>query len=322
MIANSVLDLLGNTPVVCLERLCAAKKVPIELFLKLEFQNPGGSHKARIAHNMIVRAEARGDLRRGSGQTIIEPTGGNTGLGLAIASKIYGYKLILVVPDNYSVEKRQLLELYGAKVILSPSASGGNSHGELASQLLLENPAWIMLNQQRNPANPEIHKAATGPEILADFRDKPLDIFVGGIGTGGHITGVGESLKTAWPSLKVIAVQPEGCDFPSAMFSPHKLQGLAVGLVPANLNMCVVDEFVSVSYSESIAAARSLLDTEGLGVGISTGANIAACLRLGKTAEPSTRIICLAYDQIVHYLEHFKDVGREGNEPVLSETST
>lgn len=182
MIANSVLDLLGNTPIVHLSRLCAAEMVAAELFMKLEFQNPGGSHKARIANNMILRAEERGDLQRGSGQTIVEPTGGNTGLGLAIACKIYGYKLVLVVPDNYSAEKKRLLRLYGATVISSKSAEGNNSHGILAAQLKLRNPEWILLNQQRNPANPDIHRKTTAPEILSVFQDQPIDIFVGGAG--------------------------------------------------------------------------------------------------------------------------------------------
>lgn len=305
-IADTVLDLLGATPIVRLRKFAAVHGVAAELYLKLEYQNPGGSHKARIAHNMVLRAEARGDLTRGSGQTILEPTGGNTGMGLAIVCKVYGYKLVLVVPDNYSVEKRRALELYGARIILSDSTRGGNSHGELASELLLQHPDWVMLNQQRNPANPAVHFDTTAPEILAAFAGRaPLNFFVGGIGTGGHITGVGSRLKEKWPRLKVVAVQPEGCDFRSAQFSQHKIQGLAVGLVPANLRMDVVDEFRTVTYEEACSAVRALIDAEGIGVGLSTGANLVACLNIAR-AVGGGAILCPAYDSVSHYLEHFE----------------
>ena len=160
-----------------------------------------------------------------------------------------------------------------------------------------------MLNQQKNPANPDIHRNETGPEIIAALRDRPLDFFVGGIGTGGHISGVGEALKETWPDLKVVAVQPDGCDFRTAEFVHHRLQGLAVGLVPENLNRGIVDEYISVSYDDAIGGVRKLLDAEGLGVGISTGANIVACLRLARSA-PTARILCLAYDQVSDYLGH------------------
>lgn len=304
-IADNVLDLLGNTPIVRLRAFAAAQRLEADLYLKLEFQNPGGSHKARIAHNMVLRAEARGDLVRGSGQTVLEPTGGNTGMGLAIVCKVYGYRLVLVVPDNYSLEKRRALELYGAEVVLSDSSTGGNSHGELASKLLMQNPHWVLLNQQRNPANPAVHFDTTGPEILASFAGKlPLNYFVGGIGTGGHITGIGLRLKEEWRDLKVVAVQPEGCDFPTATFAHHQIQGLAVGLVPANLRMDIVDEFISVSYEEARAAVRALIDAEGIGVGLSTGANLAACIKIAR-ARRGASILCPAYDQVSHYLEHF-----------------
>jgi cysteine synthase A len=307
MIADSLIDLLGDTPVVRLTRLTAAEGLDAELFLKLEFLNPGGSHKARIAHNMVLRAEARGDLIRGSGQTIVEPTGGNTGTGLAIACKMHGYRLVVVVPDNYSVEKRKLLSLYGAEVILSDSKRGGNSHGELAQALLIRNPEWVMLNQQRNPANPEIHYRRTAEEILVDFADRPVDRFVGGVGTGGHLTGVTRRLRLSWPDLQAVAVQPQGCDFATATFVQHRIQGLAVGLVPANLDMSVVDRFVSVTYDEARSALLKLLNHEGIGVGLSTGANIAACLRLLREGGDRRRILCFAYDQIGGYLDEFED---------------
>lgn len=305
MIADCVIDLMGKTPIVRLSRLAAACGVDAELFLKLEFLNPGGSHKARIAHNMVLRAEARGDLIRGSGQTIIEPTGGNTGTGLAIACKIFGYRLVVVMPDNYSLEKRKLLSLYGARVVLSDSSRGGNSHGELAQALLLRNPGWVMLNQQRNPANPEVHYRCTAEEILADFADRPIDLFVGGVGTGGHVTGISRRLKSSWPSIQVVAVQPEGCDLETGRFVQHRIQGLAVGLVPDNFDISVVDGFVSVTYDEARSALLQLLDHEGIGVGLSTGANIAACMRLAREPGRRPRILCCAYDQITGYVDEF-----------------
>lgn len=307
MIVDSLIDLMGDTPVVRLTRLVAAQGLDAELFLKLEFLNPGGSHKARIAHNMVLRAEQRGDLLRGSGQTIVEPTGGNTGTGLAIACKMYGYRLVVVVPDNYSVEKRKLLSLYGADVILSDSRRGGNSHGELAQALLLRNPDWVMLNQQRNPANPDIHYRRTAEEILADFADRSVDLFVGGVGTGGHLTGISRRLRLSWPDIEVVAVQPQGCDFVSGTFVQHRIQGLAVGLVPHNFDVSIADRFLSVTYDEAKEALLQLLNHEGIGVGLSTGANIAACLRLVRERGDRARILCCAYDQIAGYLDEFED---------------
>jgi cysteine synthase A len=304
LIAESILHLLGGTPVVRLSRLCSAEAVSSDIFMKLEFQNPGGSHKARIAHSMILRAEERGDLQRGSGQTIVEPTGGNTGLGLAIACRIYGYKLVLVIPDNYSREKMRLLRLYGATIVLSSSASGNNSHGVLAGNLKLQNPEWILLNQQGNPANPEIHRRTTAPEIIAAFENQQIDFFVGGAGTGGHITGVGEVLKECWPHLKVVLVQPEGNDIRTRTFLRHDIQGLSVGIVPDNLNAGIIDAYITVSYDQAIGAVRKLIDWEGIGVGLSSGANIVAALQLARQA-PEKRILCLAYDEVSQYLEHF-----------------
>ncbi|WP_316213721.1 MULTISPECIES: cysteine synthase family protein [unclassified Bradyrhizobium] len=305
-VASSILDLIGHTPVVRLSRLEASEYAHAELYLKLEYQNPGGSHKARIALGMIRRAEERGDLTRGSGQTVLEPTGGNTGLGLAIACNIYGYRLVLVVPDNYSAEKQRLLRLYGATVVLSDSSRGNNSHGELAHDLLLRNPDWVLLNQQRNPANPEVHRTTTAKEILSVFMNHHIDFFVGGVGTGGHITGIGEILKEAWPSVQIIVVQPEGSDFRIPQFAPHRIQGLAVGLVPDNLNQKIVDDYLTVSATEALASVRKVIKTEGIGVGISTGANIAACLRIAESTR-GARILCLAYDQVNQYLNEIED---------------
>lgn len=303
MIAPSFLDLLGNTPIVKLQRLGDIHGLKSDIYLKLEFLNPGGSHKARIAHNMILDAEKKGRLIRESGQTIIEPTGGNTGIGLAIAANIYGYKLVLVIPDNYSKQKQGLLRLYGADVRLSNSQQGGNSHGELVNRLCLENPDWVLLNQQANPANPAIHVASTGPEIVSALNDNQLDHFVGGVGTGGHITGVGGYLKSVWPDLTVTVVQPEGCSFETGSFADHKIQGLAVGLVPANLDLDIVDNYHAVSYNRARSAVIDMMRYEGIGVGLSTGANIETCIQIAKQAPAGRQILCLAYDQVTSYID-------------------
>lgn len=301
-VAESLLDLLGNTPIVRLARLARREGLNGELLLKLEFQNPGASHKARIAVNMIRRAEARGDLVPGSGQTILEPTGGNTGLGLAIAANLLGYRLVLVIPDNYSQVKRRKVRLFGAQVVLSDSSTGSNSHGELARAIQLANPEWVLLNQQANPANPAAHEAATGPEILEALGDTPLDFFVGGVGTGGHLSGVGRVLKRRWPEVRVVAVQPEGCDLAAGTFDFHRIQGLAVGLVPANFDPRVVDDYVSVTDVQAARGVQALIDCEGIGAGLSTGANIEACMFLARR-HPGARILSLAYDRVDEYLD-------------------
>ena len=200
MLHNSILDVIGHTPIVRLAQF--SEDLGIEVYAKLESLNPGGSHKARIALGMILDAERRGVLIRNCGQTIIEPSGGNTGIGLVMAGNVLGYKVVLVIPDNYSPEKQKLLRLYGAKVVLSDSRLGNNSHGEKCMELQLENPNFVMLNQQRNGANPQTHRDTTAPEILRAFGEQRVDYFVSGIGTGGHITGIGETLKAAWPAMR------------------------------------------------------------------------------------------------------------------------
>jgi cysteine synthase A len=201
-IRNTILEAVGRTPVVRLNRL--SLDLGCEVFVKLESLNPGGSHKVRIALAMVQDAERRGVLRRGSGQVILEPSGGNTGIGLAMVGALYGYKVILVIPDNYSVEKQAVLQLYGAEIIQSDSTRGNNSHGEKAMEILLENPHYVMLNQQRNPANPTIHRAATAQEILRDFGDAAIDAFVAGIGWGSRLP------RIWWRSHRVPGVESPG----------------------------------------------------------------------------------------------------------------
>lgn len=303
MIHESLLQAIGETPVVRLAAFSA--ETGLEVYAKLESLNPGGSHKARIALAMVRDAEARGILRPGSGQTIIEPSGGNTGIGLAIAGNILGYRVVLVIPDNYSPEKQKLLRLYGAEVVLSDSRRGNNSHGELAIALQLENPGYVMLNQQRNPANPEIHRRTTAQEILRDFATLPPDCLVAGIGTGGHVTGLGETLKAAWPQLRVFGVEPEQCDLLADCHAPHEIQGLSIGLVPAILNLGVLDGMLKVTKQDCLARVRQTMRGDGVSLGLSSAANLAAIAQLATELPRGTRVLTLIYDSVDSYLAHF-----------------
>lgn len=303
MIHESLLQAIGETPVVRLAAFSA--ETGLEVYAKLESLNPGGSHKARIALAMVRDAEARGILRPGSGQTIIEPSGGNTGIGLAIAGNILGYRVVLVIPDNYSPEKQKLLRLYGAKVVLSDSRRGNNSHGELAMALQLENPGYVMLNQQRNPANPEVHRRTTAQEILRDFATLPPDCLVAGIGTGGHVTGLGETLKAAWPQLRVFGVEPEQCDLLADRHAPHEIQGLSIGLVPAILNLGVLDGMLKVSKQDCLARVRQTMRSDAVSLGLSSAANLAAIAQLATELPRGTRVLTLIYDGVDSYLAHF-----------------
>lgn len=304
-IAMSVLDVIGGTPVVRLARLDAV--LDRRIYVKLEMLNPGGSHKVRIALNMIRAAETDGELVRGSGQTIIESTGGNTGIGLAMAAAILGYRLVLVIPDNYSPSKQRLLRSYGAEVVLSDHRLGSNSHAELALKLLFDNPDWVMLNQQANPANPEIHERTTAVEILTAFDNVVPDAMVAGVGTGGHLTGVGRVLKNRNGAMRIAAVLPEGCSLRENRFVGHGLQGLAVGLVPAVLDMTLIDEEISVTYAEAVEMMGRLMRTEALAVGISSAANLVAASRWAKEFPPGSCILTFAYDGILDYLDVLPD---------------
>ena len=300
-VRGSVLEAIGGTPLIRLDRLAADTGCTI--LIKLECVNPGGSHKARIALNMVLAAENEGILVRGSGQTIIEPTGGNTGMGIAMAAAVLGYRVVLVIPDNYSTAKQRLLAAMGAEIRLSDSTTGNNSHGELAGELLLEHPDWVLLNQGANPANPDIHRRTTALEILADLGGEQIDHLVAGIGTGGHITGTGEILKQHMPGMTVTGVQPDGCDLFAETFRSHRIQGLSVGYIPPVLNPDVVDRMISVTEAEAISGMKLLMRTEGIAAGPSTGANIAACLTLaGRTPGPAT-FLTFAYDTAHDYLD-------------------
>lgn len=301
-VVESVLHLIGNTPTVHLERLAGSVGSPARIYLKLEFANPGGSHKTRAAYEMIRHAERRGRLVRGSGQTIIEGTGGNTGIGLAIVAALFGYNLVLVVPDNYSPEKIALLRAYGAEVILSDSRRGRDSHFLAAQEILDRHPDWFMPDQLGNDRNVAAHEDGTAQEIIAAFGAAPPDILVVGAGSGGHLTGIGRALKRHWPKIRICLVQPQGCDFRNAVFVGHKIQATAIGRVPPNLDLSLVDDVVDVSDDEAISGLKRLLRTEGIAVGLSSGANIAASLKIAERTLKRMSILTIAYDQLWSYL--------------------
>ncbi|AFY92563.1 PLP-dependent cysteine synthase family protein [Chamaesiphon minutus] len=305
MIYPSMLELVGNTPVIEISKFFGFPGVHV--YMKMETFNPGGSHKIRAAMNMILDAEKQGILSPNEWQTILEPTGGNTGLGIAIVAACRGYKVKLVIPDNYSPDKQKKLKLFGVEIVLSDSNRGGNSHGELAMEIQLENYDYVMLNQGQNPANPDIHRQTTAQEILRDFRDVSIDYFVGGIGTGGHITGIGEVLKQEYPKAQIVGVQPRGCDLLANKFVLHQIQGLAVGIIPKVLNLEIIDRMIDVTYEESLAMMLAATRQEALLVGLSSGANLAAVSKIveelrGKQLDRPIHILTMAYDSVFDYL--------------------
>lgn len=309
-IHGSILDAVGRTPVIELGRVSADTHVSI--YTKLELLNPGGSHKVRIALSMILAAEEEGLLTRGSGQTIIESTGGNTGTGLAIAAAVLGYRLVLVIPDNYSPAKQRLLRAYGAEVILSDHRLGSNSHAEKTIELVFENPSWTMLNQQANPANPAVHDRTTALEILDDFGGEVPDVLIAGVGTGGHLTGIGRTLRRYRPDLRIVAVVPRGCSMQENRFVPHDLQGLAVGLVPAVLDVALIDDEVEVDYDDAVQMMHTLMRYEGVAGGISSAANVVAARSYARRMPPGSRLLTFIYDSANDYLDHLAGPERCG----------
>ncbi len=274
---------IGDTPLVRLEKLAAAHKSGAEILAKLEFFNPIASVKDRIGVAMIEALERDGKL--GPDSVIVEPTSGNTGIALAFVAAQRGYRLILVMPETMSIERRKMLALLGAELVLTPGTEGMRGALAKANEILAGNPKAVMPQQFANPANPEIHRQTTAEEIWNDTGGK-LDIFIAGVGTGGTITGVGQVLKPRLPNLKIIAVEPEA----SAVLSggqpgPHKIQGIGAGFIPDNVDRSVIDEVVTVSNEESFAMAREAARLEGLPGGISSGAALAAALKVGARAE-------------------------------------
>jgi cysteine synthase A len=271
-----------------------------EVLVKLESFNPSGSIKDRTALGMILAAEAEGRLK--AGDTIVEPTSGNTGIGLAMLAAARGYRLILVMPDTMSVERRNLLQAYGAEYVLTPGAKGMQGALDEVERILQENPHYFVPQQFANPANPEIHRTTTAREILEQTEGQ-LDAFVAGVGTGGTVTGVGEVLKQQLPAVKIIAVEPAA----SAVLSgkkagPHKIQGIGAGFVPSVFNKDIVDEVFPVNDQDAMETARQLAAKEGLLVGISSGAAVFAALQLASKLGPGKRVVAIAPDTGERYL--------------------
>ena len=295
--ARSVLDLIGSTPAVRLRNIPAQNDA--EVWAKLESQNPGGSVKDRICLSMIEAAERDGKLKPGA--TIVEPTSGNTGIGLALVAAVKGYRLILTMPDTMSEERRSLLAAYGARIILTPDTKGMGGAIRKAEELLLEHSDYFMPQQFNNPANPEAHRRTTAVELLQQFTQ--IDAFVAGVGTGGTITGVGEVLKDKMKSARIYAVEPAASPVLSGGEPGfHKIQGIGAGFVPAVLNRQVIDEIIQVSDEEAMNYTRRLAQEEGVLVGISSGAACAAAARVAQKLGKGKIVVTVFADKGEHYL--------------------
>jgi cysteine synthase A len=297
-IAASVLDLIGGTPLVRLDRV--RPEGAAELLGKMESLNPAGSVKDRIALAMIEEAERQGLLKPGS--TIVEPTSGNTGIGLAMVAAVKGYRLVLTMPDDMSLERRKLLQRFGAQLVLTPAIEGMTGAVFAAEELVRKNPDHFMPQQFNNPANPEVHRRTTAAEILRDT-DGRLDAFVAGVGTGGTITGVGEVLKEALPGLAVIAVEPARSPvLAGGKPGLHAIQGIGASFVPSVLNRDVYDDVIAVRDEDAIETTKLLTRKEGLLVGISAGANVFAALRVARRLGEGKRVLTVLPDTGERYL--------------------
>ncbi|MBH1444137.1 MULTISPECIES: cysteine synthase A [Stenotrophomonas] len=312
---DSILDTVGNTPIVRLQRLAPPQ---VSVYAKVESFNPGGSVKDRLALAIILDAEARGVLK--PGDTIVEATSGNTGVALAMVAAARGYKFVATMVETFSVERRKLMRAYGAKVILTPAAERGSGMVRKAAELA-EQHGWFLASQFANPANPAYHRNTTAAEILRDFAGKRLDYFVSGWGTGGTLTGVGEVLKVARPQTRIIATEPAGAALLKGDdWKPHKIQGWTPDFVPDVLNRDVVDELVSVEDDRAIATARRLAAEEGIFVGISAGATVASALDVAARAEPGAVILAMLPDTGERYFSTplFADVNEGSDDDWLA----
>ena len=298
---TSITQLIGGTPLVELSNYEADNKLEATILAKLEYFNPAGSVKDRIAKAMLDDAEAKGLLKPGA--TIIEPTSGNTGIGLASVAAARGYKIILTMPETMSVERRNLLKAYGAELVLTDGAKGMKGAIEKANELAAATPGSFIPGQFVNPANPAIHRATTGPEIWADT-DGKVDIFVAGVGTGGTLTGVGEYLKAQNPNVKIVAVEPAGSPVLSkGVAGPHKIQGIGAGFVPDTLNTKIYDEIIPVENEDAFITGRTIARKEGVLIGISSGAAVYAATVLAQRPENKGKtIVALLPDTGDRYL--------------------
>lgn len=291
-IAKDILDLIGGTPLVKLNHLVDDNMA--EVIVKLESFNPGGSVKDRICWSMIEDAEKSGTLKPGG--IIVEPTSGNTGIGLAMVSAVKGYKLVLTMPETMSMERRYILKQYGADIVLTPGSEGMGGAIRKAEEIVKETAGAFMPQQFKNPANPEIHRKTTAREILDDTGNN-LDVFVSGVGTGGTVTGVGEIIKKELPNVKTVAVEPQNSPVMSGgKPGPHKIQGIGAGFVPDVLNMDYVDEIRKVTDEDAFVTARKLAKEEGLLVGISSGAACWVALEIAREAGKGKRVLVVLPD--------------------------
>ncbi|MEZ5515031.1 MAG: cysteine synthase A [Steroidobacteraceae bacterium] len=297
MIYDNILGTIGRTPIVRINRLAPEH---VTMYVKCEYFNPLHSVKDRLAIAIIEDAERRGELK--PGQTVVEATSGNTGIALAMVCAAKGYPFVAVMVETFSIERRKIMRMLGAKVILTPAAGSGTGMVAKAAELAAKH-GWFLARQFENPANPAYHRNTTGPEILSDFVDKRLDFFVSGWGTGGTLTGAGEMLKLARPEVQIIATEPEGAQLLAGQpFKPHKIQGWTPNFIPAVLNREIADRIVPVSDTEAIETARALARQEGIFCGISCGGTFAAALKVAHDAPRGSVLLAMLPDTGERYL--------------------
>jgi len=315
MIYNNIIETIGNTPIVRLNRIAPEG---VEVYVKVESFNPLASVKDRLADGIISDAEEKGLLK--PGQTVVEATSGNTGIALAMVCAAKGYGFVAVMAESFSVERRRIMKALGAKVILTPAAERATGMVRKAEELA-EKYGWVLARQFENPANPEYHRKTTGPEILRDFEGRRLDYWVSGYGTGGTMTGAGEAIKAERPDVRIVATEPAGASLLAGdSWNPHKIQGWTPDFIPAVLNRDIYDELVPVTDDRSIEVAKMLASQEGIFVGISSGATLAAGLAIAEKAEAGTVILCMLPDTGERYLSTplFADIGEGSDDDWLA----